>query len=313
MIFAAIDVGSNTIRMLIGTFHDNEFSRILTGQKITRLAQGIRETGSLAKGNMERSLSVMKDFSKTMARHGASYVRAVGTSALRDAQNSGEFINMVLHETGIQIDVISGTEEAMLTARGVLCGFKNLTGSYLIIDIGGGSTEWIIQNEEDPSGNLLCGTLPIGVVNLHENFIKTDPPAKEDITALTDSINALFISGIRGVVNSFTGIDRLIGTGGTITTLAAIDLGLREYDHEMVHGHCMPFQRLNELKSKLLCLSLKERKNIAGVEPERADLIIPGILLTIRLLEFFGFREITVSDFGLLEGIIKGASDEKSF
>lgn len=313
MIFAAIDVGSNTIRMLIGTFYNNYFSRIYTEQKITRLAQGIRETGSLAKANMERSLSVIKEFSMTIARHDASYVRAVGTSALRDSQNSSDFINMVLHETGIQIDVISGTEEAMLTAKGVLCGFKNLTGSSLIIDIGGGSTEWIIHNAEGPSGNLLCGTLPIGVVNLNENFIKTDPPAEEDIIALTDSINASFIPGNWGIGNSFARIDRLIGTGGTITTLAAIDLGLREYDHEMVHRHCIPFQRLNELKTKLVGISLKERKNVAGIEPERADLIIPGILLTIRLLEFFRFQGITVSDFGLLEGTIKGASDEKSF
>lgn len=311
MIYAAIDVGSNTIRLLIGTVRGSRFLRVFAKQNITGLARGLRNTGRLSYESMERSLSALKDFAVEAAGYGAPHVRAVGTCALREARNSREFLDLALSETGINIEVISGAEEAMLTAKGVLSGFDVLSGRILIIDIGGGSTEWIIYNSGEPSQNLTCGTVQTGVVTLHERFISSDPPSAGDISALTDEINSAFGTGTGGIKNDAAMFSRLIGTGGTITTLAAIDLGLREYDYETVHGHYMSIRRLRKIKDNLFSLTFRERKNIPGLEPERADLIIPGILLTIRLLELFGFQGITVSDLGLLEGVIKGVSDEE--
>ncbi|MGD1076572.1 MAG: hypothetical protein ABR903_10930, partial [Thermodesulfovibrionales bacterium] len=290
----------------------------------TRLAEGIGNTGNLREKNMEESVSVLKGFSHAISQYRPAQVKAVGTSALRSAQNRETFIRMAYRESGIEIEVISGMREAALTARGVMAGFTDAPGSSLIIDIGGGSTEWIIQEKSSPVP-LLCGTVPMGVVNLAERFIKTDPPSKKDISSLIEEISSSLISGRWGIPRPTPGCSpgrgtsppahmaRLIGTGGTVTTLASLDLELRTYEHQKVHRHHVPLSRIYRLTDMLLSLPLSKRKQIAGLEAGRADLIIPGILLTMRLMEILGFDEISVSDYGLLEGLLKEMDHEKSF
>ncbi len=315
MLYASIDAGSNTFRMLVGTFQCNGLSRLYLDRAVTRLAEGISETGRLREENIKKSLSVLKDFSRSIKRYGVTHVKAVGTSALREAENSKEFIEMVFQETGIPIEIISGEEEAELTAKGVMLGLKKVTavkcvGPLLIIDIGGGSTEWIIHGRDE--GHRSCrGSISVGVVNLCERFMKTDPPSHDDISALNREID-LSLRGVGALypATPFLGcphdisITNLIGTGGTITTLAAIDLGLEGYNPERIHGHTLSLARLYNLRDRLTSLPFKERQAILGLEPERADLIIPGILLTIRIMEVSGLSEIMVSDYGLLEGIM---------
>jgi exopolyphosphatase / guanosine-5'-triphosphate,3'-diphosphate pyrophosphatase len=324
MVSAAIDVGSNTLRILIGSVQDDRVSRIYADRSITRLAEGIGDTGNLREKNMEESVSVLKSFTHAISRYQPSYVKAVGTSALRDAQNSRTFIDKAHRDSGIEIEIISGIREAALTARGVMTGFQDVPGPSLIIDIGGGSTEWIIQ-EKTPSEPISCATVPMGVVNLLERFIKTDPPSDKDISLLLEEISSSFLSGRWGIPRPAQGnsrdgaivrpvpIARLIGTGGTITTLACLDLKLKAYDHQKVHLHHITLSRIYRLKDILLSLPLDKRRHIVGLEAGRADLIIPGILLTMRLMEFLGFDEISVSDYGLLEGLIKEIHNEKSF
>jgi exopolyphosphatase/guanosine-5'-triphosphate,3'-diphosphate pyrophosphatase len=243
-----------------------------------------------------------------MASYGVSHVKAVGTSALREAENSGEFVEKAFHETGIRIEVISGMREAELTAKGVLLDFKGTTGP-LIIDIGGGSTEWIIHKGESP----VCGSLFLGVVTLLERFIKTDPPSPHEIASVIREIDSQLLPLKSEISGRSMHVTDFIGTGGTITTLAALDLGLKEYDHEKVHMHGISLDRLYHLRDMLLSLPLSRRKDITGLEKERADLIIPGILLTIRFMEFLGFGMVTVSDCGLLEGLLKEMNDESGF
>ncbi len=308
MRFAAIDVGSNTLRLLIGDIQDNILSRIYADRAITRLAQGIRDTGVLREENMKKSLSVLKDFSRSISGYGVARVKAVGTSALRDAGNGREFIDTVSQDTGIGIEIISGMREAELTVKGILMGVRDTAGVSLIVDIGGGSTEWIIyKSRESP----LCGSLPVGVVHLFERFIKTDPPSPDDISSLGREIDAHLLP-LRQEIAEPLSVRDFIGTGGTITTLASMDLQLKEYDPEKVHMHKIPLQRLSWLKDMLISLPLERRREIRGLEPERADLIIPGILLTMRLMHLLGFPEVTVSDCGLLEGLIKEMNDENS-
>ncbi|GAB4417704.1 MAG: bifunctional 3-dehydroquinate synthase/phosphatase [Thermodesulfovibrionales bacterium] len=320
MLSAAIDVGSNTLRMLIGSAEEDMLSRIYLDRAITRLAEGVRETGMLSEENMEKSLSVLKRFSHTIERYGVTDVKAIGTSALREAENSSDFIERVLRETGIRIEIISGEEEAGLTAKGVMLGLRDVTAAksvepLLIIDIGGGSTEWIIYGKDTSHG-----TIPAGVVNLYEKFIKTDPPSHDEISALNREIDLSLERDIlkqacpEEILNQVQNdtfrvqhdisITNLIGTGGTITTLASIDLGLKEYNPERIHGHTLSLERLYQIRDKLISLPFKERQAIPGLEIERADLIIPGILLTIRITEISGCGEIMVSDYGLLEGIM---------
>ena len=309
---SAIDVGSNSLRLLVGDIRDNMVSRIHSARAITRLAEGVSDSGVLQEENMRRSISVLKAFTDVMSRYGVTRAKAVGTSVLREAENSREFLERALRDSGIRIEVISGLREAELTAKGILLGLEKADG-LLIIDIGGGSTEWIIRSGKVARGSPEYGSLPLGVVTLLERFISTDPPSHNEISALTRGIDAELLPLKQERSGRFPEFATFIGTGGTITTLAALDLGLEEYNHEKVHLHVIHFENLSRLRNELLSLPLARREHIAGLERERADLIIPGILLTIRFMEIFGFRTITVSDYGLLEGLLKEMNDENSF
>lgn len=301
--FAAIDVGSNTIRLLIGNIRNNRVNRIYSGRITTRLAEGVVNTGRLKNDNIEKSVSTIKEFYSLISGCGIKNIRAVGTSAIREAENSKEFADMVFNETGIKVERITGIEEARLTAKGLLFGINKTSGPLLIIDIGGGSTEWIIQGNLLSEDRLLFNSLPAGVVKLLERFIKTDPPTPDELSAINNEIDAILANDkLKTTTHLSEGL--LIGTGGTITTLASIDLGLDEYDGEKVHMHVIPLQKLLILRDMLISQPFDKRKEIKGLEPGRADLIIPGILLTIRVMETLGFKEITVSDYGLLEGIL---------
>jgi exopolyphosphatase/guanosine-5'-triphosphate,3'-diphosphate pyrophosphatase len=303
---AAIDVGSNTLRLLIGDIHGNTLSRVHADRAVTRLAEGIRDTGVLGQENMRKSLSVLKDFARLVEKYGAARVEAVGTSALRDAGNSREFLDTVLQDAGIAIKIISGIREAELTVKGILMGVKEKNDASLIIDIGGGSTEWILHKSH---GSPFCGSLRLGVVDLFERFIRKDPPSQADIASLNDEVDAHLLPLKQALAEKACPVKNLIGTGGTITTLASMDLCLEKYDGEKVHMHTIPLRRLSLLRDTLVSLPLNRRREMRGLEPERADLIIPGIVLTIRLMDSFGFPEVTVSDYGLLEGLIKEMND----
>lgn len=297
-ILAAIDIGSNTLRLLIGSVENGGVRRIHAGRAITRLAEGVLQNGFLRPENMERSLRALADFAGTVARFGVSEVRAIGTSALREADNSGEFTNRALASSGIRIEVISGDREARLTALGVLSGLPSFSGPSLILDIGGGSTEWIMHDQGRPS-HCTYGSVPLGVVNLLERFLLNDLPSAGEISALDKEVSSAF-----GPVLSGPAPQRLIGTGGTVTTLAAIDLGLNEYDPGRVHLHVMTVDRLRLIRGRLFALPHHERARIEGLEEGRADLIIPGILLTMKVLEILGLDRIIVSDYGILEGLL---------
>lgn len=301
---AAIDVGSNTIRLLIGNFQNNRIQHFLYQRRITRLADGINQSRVLRAERMEASLTVLQEFSSLIQSNGVKAVKAVATSALREACNAGGFIEKVFTDTGISIQVISGEQEAELTMKGVLSSFPESTlthnNSLLIIDIGGGSTEWILCRGEHP---VARGSIPIGVIKLHENFIKTDPVSKEDISALNREIISsieIFKKDIRNHINKET---HLIGTAGTFSTLASIDLHLEMYSREKIHLHRLPLTRLLNIRNTLIAFPVRERMNMTGLEPGRADLIIPGIQFTINILESFGIDGLTVSDYGLLEGV----------
>jgi exopolyphosphatase/guanosine-5'-triphosphate,3'-diphosphate pyrophosphatase len=305
---ASIDIGSNTLRLLVGMIEGQKIVRMRCEMVITRLAAGIGETGLLNPDNMEKTVSVLKAFSDIISAYGISHIRAVGTSALREAKNSGEFLQRVLSETGINIEVISGEEEAELTARGVMFDMPERDSSF-IVDIGGGSAEWIFCRNSSPVG---MGTISTGVVKLFDNHMKSDPPSKADILSLKKELDTV-LSGLKTNIGHLINRSTVfIGTAGTVTTLAAIDIGFETYDHEKIHKHNLTLQRLHEMSERLLELPLSERKKIIGLEPERADLIIPGILFTINIMELFGFDNILVSDNGLLEGVLIKLSERDS-
>jgi exopolyphosphatase/guanosine-5'-triphosphate,3'-diphosphate pyrophosphatase len=297
----AIDVGSNTIRLLIGEIEGRRLRHIHSERRITRLGNRADRTGRLRDENMRSSLSVLLEFSSLLAEYGVEHKRAVATSALREAPNSDSFIKEILDRTGIVIEVISGEKEAELTLKGVLLSMPDPgRNAAFIMDIGGGSTEWIVKG----SDFLDMGSIPVGVIKLTRKFLRTDPVSDADIADLDREIT-LLLEGLKPRMgHRIDRHTRFMGTAGTFATIASVDLGLESYSGEKIHLHRISLQKLRAMSEHLLSLPLEERKKVRGLEPGRADLIIPGLQFTIKVMDFFGFEELTVSDYGLLEGLL---------
>jgi exopolyphosphatase/guanosine-5'-triphosphate,3'-diphosphate pyrophosphatase len=303
-LLAAIDVGSNTIRLLIGDIEGRKIIDVYSDRKVTRLGNLVDKTGRLQDENMRASLAVLKEYSSVLRKYGVEHVRVVATSAMREASNSDSFVKEVLDKTGIQIEVIPGEREAELTLKGVLFSFHDICPgrsiSGFIVDIGGGSTEWILYGDE----LLEMGSIPVGVIKLTRQFIKTDPVSRSDIADMDSEIVSL-LQGLKPRVGNYIHRDmRFIGTAGTFTTIASVDLGLEAYSRDKIHLHRISLEKLRAMSEKLLPLPLEKRKKVEGLDPERADLIIPGLQFTIKVMDFFRFDELTVSDYGLLDGLL---------
>lgn len=311
-VYASIDVGSNTFRLLIAESKKGKIIDIFSERKITRLGNKVNQTGRLQVKNIEESIKALKEFASMISKYNVVHIRAIATSALREASNSDTFIQRVNDETGIKIDVISGEKEAELNLKGILLSFsepKYLNKTLLILDIGGGSTEWILYNGEH---SIRMGSIPVGVIKFTENFLRTDPISNNDLSDMKNEMYSVIKKLEPEIHELIAEKTELIGTGGTFTTLASIDLKLDEYSREKIHMHRISLSKLKKMSEFLLPLTLEERKKVKGLEPQRADLIIPGLLFTINVMDFFHFTEMIISDYGLLEGALLEI-DEKSF
>jgi exopolyphosphatase/guanosine-5'-triphosphate,3'-diphosphate pyrophosphatase len=308
-LLAVIDVGTNTLRLLIGSVSEGNVKRVFMDRAVTRLGAGLARTGRLSSKSIVTSIETLAAFKATCEIHGVQNITAFGTSALREAQDSDLFLREVELKTGLRIAVISGDMEAALTVKGVASGMKPSPHPdlcRLIVDIGGGSTEWIFSD-----GGMLKGSVPVGVVKLSENFPCQDPPSPAELNLLKHVIqNALtpladakkaFLSNCSPSGGLPT---ELILTGGTPTSLAAVDMGLYPYDGEKIHLHQLTLPALEKMLRAFTSLSAGERGRIPGLEPERADLIIAGTVLVVTLMDIAGTEVATVSDHGLLEGAL---------
>jgi len=314
---ASIDVGSNTIRLLIGSVEGERITDIHSRRRITRLGNSVNQTGRLQDKNMEDSIAVLREFSSAIAHYGVKYTKAVGTSALREATNADLFIKKAFGETGIKIEVISGEQEAALTLKGILASLPmagySIPESALIVDMGGGSTEWISLRKSHAAGpqpDLMMGTIPVGVIKLAQKYVQTGPVSEYDVQQMAGEIGPV-LQELHARIGDVPKETCLIGTAGTFTTIASVDLGLERYSRERIHLHTIPFNRLLAIKDRLFSLTLKERETVRGLEPGRADLIIPGIQFTITMMKRFSIDELIVSDHGLLEGALLSARETR--
>jgi exopolyphosphatase/guanosine-5'-triphosphate,3'-diphosphate pyrophosphatase len=220
-----------------------------------------------------------------MSRQGVTRYRAVATSAVRDAVNGRDFVADVLKKTGVALETVDGREEALLTLKGVISGLDDRRGDFLLFDIGGGSTEYTLAGE----GTLLfTSSLPLGVVRLTEG--KKHPEAMEDkinreLKKLTRNIDE---AGLVPLAQSAT----LVGTAGTATTLAAIHMKMTDYDYRKVNNYVLSLDDIKEILTQLLPMTFEERLKVIGLEKGREDLIIAGILVTVKTMEAFGFRKL---------------------
>jgi exopolyphosphatase / guanosine-5'-triphosphate,3'-diphosphate pyrophosphatase len=311
MILAGIDIGTNTLRLLVAEISPGSFRELYSERRITRLGRDLDRTGALSPDAQERSMQALLGFAEAIRRHDAVHVAAVGTSALRNARNSAEYLVEVKNGTGISISVITGEEEARLTVLGVSRALSNIThkdglpASAFVIDIGGGSTELVVAT---PEHTPRSASLPLGAVYLTERFIRHDPPSPDEVKLLRHAIKESLDRHSTGISPDPNSV--FIGTAGTITTLAAMDQGLVTYDPNRINGYAMTKTTIDEIIAKLGTSTLAQRKAFPGLEQAREDIILAGALVTQEIMEQFGFGTMIVSDWGLREGIVLDLYDK---
>ena len=298
---AAIDLGTNTARLLIGYKESTRSIRqVVVKRWITRLGGNFTREVGIAKEAQERSLRALTDFAEEIKKHGVTRVRAVATSAVRDAVNGKSFCDKIFVKTGIRLEVINSSDEGLLTLQGVLAGIEGNSGDLLVFDIGGGSTEYTLALGGKP---IFTDSLPLGVVRLTEGKKTFESMVEKISRELALLKKRLEEEGFLELCGKVT----LVGTAGTATTLAAISMKMADYDYRQVNNYTLPLQEIRDIFAALLPMTPGERLKVAGLEKGREDLIIAGILITLKTMETFGFSCLKVSDFGLLEGVLLNA------
>jgi len=307
-IHASIDIGSNTFRLLIArhakdSMASQPWETVDYAHRITRLGQGLHESGRLSEAGMERAVDALKEFKRLLDHHQIKpqYVHAVATAAVREAENGFEFKNLVQQETGIHISIIDGEEEASRSLLGAVSVLHHETRSdMLLFDIGGGSTEFIRAHNHSLTDAISC---KLGVVRLVEAHLQSDPPSAEDYQAMKqtalshlDRVEAFWCK------TTSTPPKHLVGTAGTVTTLAAVQMELVPYDSEKVNNYKIDNTAFYQLRDRLLAMNHKQRESIPAIEPGRADLIIAGLAIIEAIMEKWDYGSFITVDAGLLEG-----------
>ena len=306
---AAIDIGTNSVLLVIAAVSANQPRPLLERATITRLGEGVDETRRLAPAAIERSLACLRSYAADLSAHGRPRLDAVGTSALRDAQGAQAFMEQAEQILGVRPRVIAGDEEARLTFRGALSGLT-LSGKLLVFDVGGGSTELIVGDAAPSSPLESRASLDIGSVRLFERYVSCDPPTAQELAGIEAHV-AQQLSSAAPLTSLRVGEPlTLVGVAGTVTTLKALELGLSPYDGARVHGAVLTLSAVEELCERLASLPLTERKKLPELKPKRADVIVAGALIVREVLRRAGASQLVVSDrgvrFGLLQGLISG-------
>jgi exopolyphosphatase/guanosine-5'-triphosphate,3'-diphosphate pyrophosphatase len=303
---ATIDIGTNTLRLLIAEIGYNSGKKnytiheVYSERVITRLGEGLPEGGLMRDEAITRSLAVLQKFSETLSHYGVGKTAVVATSALREAKNSTRFLQQAKESSGLDINIISGEEEAKKTAAGMMIDLC-LPQTAFMVDIGGGSTELIFSRQRQP---LLVQSLNVGVVYLTERYMKQDPPAQEDLKLMGNEIS-LKIKTLAGLFKKLlTNSTAFIGTAGTVTALSAITQKLTRFEHKKIHNTKITKEQVKDIFSKISHITSRERAQYLPFEPQRLDIIVPGTFILLTLMEEFGFQELIVSNFGLREGIL---------
>jgi exopolyphosphatase/guanosine-5'-triphosphate,3'-diphosphate pyrophosphatase len=301
MILAGIDIGTNSLRLLVAEIGDNTFRELHSERTITRLGQDLDRTGALSRDAEERTFAALADFTAHIPLFSPFRTIAVGTSALRNAANAAEFIKEVKARSGLDITVITGEEEARLTLMGVRRALKDHSlESALVIDTGGGSTELILTR---PGSACVAMSLPLGAVYLTERFIKHGPPLDDEVTKLRAAVRDE-LGHVDRLVPIPKGNHTCAGTAGTITTLAAMDQRLVQYDPKKINNYVLTRGAIDAIVQTLVKSTLEERRGMVGLEAARADIILAGAIIAQEILERYKCDRMLVSDWGLREGII---------
>jgi exopolyphosphatase / guanosine-5'-triphosphate,3'-diphosphate pyrophosphatase len=305
---AFIDIGTNTILCLIAELRDSGRFRVLEDlAEITRLGHGVDRTGLISHEGEQRSSAVLRGYLDACKTLGVGEMIAVGTSALRDAGNSVEVRRRWRVELGLDVRVIGGDDEAAYSFLAAQRGLPLSGEELLVIDVGGGSTEFIRGND---SGVTDAVSLNLGSVRMTERFLRSDPVSAEEFARMTSAIDSeLTILGKR--LGHLVGASTWVGIAGTFTTLAAVEKKLIRYSHAMVHGSDLTHVEVQRQVRLYRSKTLAERKTIPGLEPKRADVILAGACLIDRMMTLFGARRVIVSDQGVRYGLLYERLDRR--
>jgi exopolyphosphatase/guanosine-5'-triphosphate,3'-diphosphate pyrophosphatase len=298
---AAVDLGTNSTRLLVADVGDGSLKEVARVTKITRLGEGVDERKRLLPVPIARVRNVLTDFRREAEQLGAARTLAVATSAVRDAENGEAFLGEIEWSYGFTTRLLTGDQEAQLTFRGVSLG-RDVAADTLVIDIGGGSTELVVGG---PDGLRFHDSLDLGCVRLTERFLHSDPPTGEELDACAEAVRALLAQRVPGEVRPETAI----GVAGTITSLAALDLQLAEYDAEQVHGHRLSRKGVHAQLNRLASVPLAERREIPALDPDRAPVIVAGAVILREALDHFGLDGLEVSEHDILDGAALEAAD----
>lgn len=294
---AAIDVGTNSTRLLVAEQQAGGFRTIDRRMTITRLGEGVDRRRVLAPEAVERTVSTIADYAAACGEYGVTKLRVTGTSAVRDAHNREAFFTAVKALTGSEPEMLTAEAEARAAFLGTLSDLE-VSGPVLVVDIGGGSTEFI-YGVDQPEAIV---SLDVGCVRMLEKHLDSDPPTEEELDGLrTEVIDA--VAGARSRLGTPPGA-RLIGVAGTVTTLAVLKAGLTTYDPEVTHHSTLTHGDVRRLARRLASLSYDQRRRVKGLEAGRVDVIVAGAAILQCVMEVFDSPEVLVSEKDILDGLV---------
>lgn len=293
---AIIDIGSNSIKFFVGELgEDGTINTVLDTNDIVRLGEDLNKTGIISPAAMERNVASVANFCAMAKELGADQIVAVGTMALRTASNSGEFVEKVKAACGIDVQIIPGEEEARLSYLAVLSGLPLHGGDLVIFDTGGGSTEFIFGHGTELVKRF---SVNLGSVRITENYLNSDPVTPDQVTSALAQINKEFAEA---------GVDghpaQLVGMGGTVTSMGAVKHRMVKYDPDVIQGSTLTLEDIREQISDYSTRTVEQRKEMPGLQPKRADVILAGACILDVICERLGADKLTISDRGLRHGL----------
>jgi exopolyphosphatase/guanosine-5'-triphosphate,3'-diphosphate pyrophosphatase len=308
MRLAGIDIGTLTCRLLVADVHlPHEFKEIAADRRILRLGEGVDQRKRLSAEAMDRVIETLKDWKVQTTKYDLDAMVIIATSAVRESENRQEFLMRIKQEIGWDVEVLTGEEEARRTLLGLRFGLPATISDFLGLDIGGGSTECILARKE-PTPKVI--SLDLGAVRLLERVFQHDPPKAQDLLSAEVCIDKqlLKVKQVFGEVKNL----QLVGTAGTITTLAAMAQCIKQYDRNRVHNFPLTLSTVKSLEKDLVTKTGSERLGMPGLEPGREYVIVAGTVILRRIMETFSFDACIVSDYGLREGLLVDLATKKS-
>lgn len=292
---AAIDCGTNSTRLLVSDGR-TMLERLM---RITRLGQGVDATGRLAPEAIERTAAVLREYRQVMDRLGVDQVRITATSAARDADNRDEFFDAAEKIVGVRPELLPGAEEGRLSFLGATAELDPADGPFLVCDIGGGSTEFVVGTTE-PEGVV---SIDVGCVRVTEKFLHSDPPAPEELSQAISVVHA-HLEDVAREVPAVKEVRRFVGLAGTVATMAAVEIGLPEYDRDRIHHFVLTRAAAEDVFRTLATERLADRVWNPGLERDRAEVIVGGAAVLVAVMRHFDFDACLVSESDILDGLV---------